>query len=52
MNKKSLLIMPLAIFELLTIALYWILVFIKPDLARKIIKWSIRTLPDEDWYDE
>jgi len=47
---KILLIIPMAIFELLFLGVCWIVAFIHKPTGKKLIEWSIRELPDKEWY--
>ena len=45
------LIQPLmAIFELLHLGASWIVAFIHPPTAQRMVDWAMRTLPDAAWY--
>lgn len=47
---KKLLIIPMAIIELITLALGWVIAFIHRESGGKWVNWWIKKLPDPDWY--
>jgi hypothetical protein len=47
---KIILIIPMAIIELLALAIGWVLAFIHRPTGVRWVNWCIRSLPDRDWY--
>lgn len=47
---KALLIIPMAIIELVLLALNWIVAFISPKAGQAMMEWNMRVMPDKDWY--
>ena len=50
MNRKTLLIVPMAIFELLFLGVCWFVAWAHPKTGKKLVEWSLRTLPGPEWY--
>ena len=51
MKRFRLFLLPIgAILELLTLAVSWVLAFIKPDYSERIVSWAKTILPTLEWY--
>ncbi len=48
--KKALLIIIMAIVEIHLLAACWIVAVIHPRTAKRMVLWSMRTLPGKEWY--
>ncbi len=47
---KSLLIPLMIVIEIMSLGVCWVIAVISPSLAKKLVLWSIKTLPDKEWY--
>tara|TARA_Y100000310_G_scaffold338786_2_gene429459 strand:- start:1269 stop:1421 length:153 start_codon:yes stop_codon:yes gene_type:complete len=47
---KKFLIIPMAIFEILFLGVCWVVAFTHKPTGKCLVEWSIRTLPNPEWY--
>ncbi|VAW65861.1 hypothetical protein MNBD_GAMMA11-3439 [hydrothermal vent metagenome] len=47
---RWLLIVPMALFELLFLGVCWFVAFIHKPSGKRLVEWSINTLPGLEWY--
>ncbi len=47
---KSLLIPLMIVIEIMLLGVCWVIAVINPALAKKLVLWSIKTLPGREWY--
>ncbi len=47
---KIFLIIPMALFEVLLLIISVILARVHTKTAKKLVLWSIKTLPNKEWY--
>jgi len=49
-NMKILLIIPMALIEIVFLGVCWLVAFAHKPTGARLVKWSLRTMPDKEWY--
>ncbi len=47
---KLILIIPMSIFEIIFLGILWLVAFTHKPTGKKLVEWSIKTLPSKEWY--
>ena len=49
-KASVLLIIPMAVVELMLLGAAWCMAVLNPRIAKSMVLWSLRVMPDKEWY--